>query len=1239
MNDPELPAVPKNLYPYLNDIAERLFSRHAAIMIGSGLSKNAKPHSDTSPGFPDWSDLGDLFLEKLHHERPGARTRYLSVPALAHEVEAAVGRPALNQLLRDAIPDQAYEPAQLHKDLLTLPWQDVYTTNYDTLLERACESLSSQRYDVVLSQDSLVYSEKPRVVKLHGTLSSSETLIVTDEDYRCYPQAFAPFVNMVRQTLLENTLCLIGFSGDDPNFLRWVGWLHDNLGLRDSPKMYLIGLPDLSDSQKQLLARRNILVVDMSAYSDVGPDDHERALKRFVDYLGSREKDFNSLNWPDTEYDSGPKFGGDITKEIRERLPRRRNTRIAYPGWVVAPSDGRRSLWEDTRNWLRYIPNPEEVGAYPDLEFVFELVWRMEKSLCPIPDRIVESLEDAIDRRLPLAALDDAELRREGTNVFGPGAKELSRTEIRDMCNYVLLSLMRYYRQEGRLDRWKRCYDRMQPEASRISREHTARMHYERALFSLFELNPVHVERVIDEWPVDESLPFWEAKRGSLLAELGRVSDAVRILEKSVATIRSRSNLKPITTDYSSVSQESVAMLVLKTAQDALDLGAGKLPERDRRRREFAKRWQSLRQYKCDPWGEIELFETVLEREPRYTQYVTKRPAFEIGLITQTHSPMTYDAEALTAWRFLTFCEDCGIPFRIGNCTIAKKGAAGTLSRIEYHSPYYAMATLVRIGDEKAVERVFNREAMVGWSAADVDRLVDRYLGALDLMKAEIRSATSRWDQRMALISAKVIPEILSRLCCRCSREAKDRLVLFLQTIYESEDREKYGGIGHLAARLMEACSVEHRVELIPRLLEVPILNEYHNPIGYIELRSDWIRGAVGVEGSRVRELIASAGADREEERKWAVLTLALLCDWGIVVGDVADDFGRALWSRVNEEGFPEGTDFERSYYLGLPHPDSVEPGDLFRKWVAGERFPMQEGADRIRLSEANALCDEIVRGSRYLVWSEDEVCSIAKRLAQWWDQDNAYLEDSREDVVKEFRGRFNAGVDALIAVIAPPFDPDCGNQVRSDVPRLIREIGEKGLYVRRLECACLHLFPEWQERVLWTIGREMGSSSKDIVVDVLSGVRVMGERVRGESVDADKESFAVAVGAVALAIRWRGEAGLASALNLMGDIVGKHPWVICGDVEIALLEGLDWLAEETVVQAVRDPLAETNEGAWDAARKLAVRRAAVKLACALAKYYRDKIVPDAITRWQAVSRSEKEFAEVRNEWSGIELD
>ena len=68
-------------------------------------------------------------------------------------MEAAFGRPALDQMLRDAIPDLEHEPSPLHAELLDLPWSDVFTTNYDTLLERARRSVISQRYDLVLKPD------------------------------------------------------------------------------------------------------------------------------------------------------------------------------------------------------------------------------------------------------------------------------------------------------------------------------------------------------------------------------------------------------------------------------------------------------------------------------------------------------------------------------------------------------------------------------------------------------------------------------------------------------------------------------------------------------------------------------------------------------------------------------------------------------------------------------------------------------------------------------------------------------------------------------------------------------------------------------------------------------------------------------------------------------------------------------------------------------------------------------
>ena len=209
---------PDKVKPYLDEIADRLWSNNAAVMVGAGFSRNAKPVDSTSASFPSWQELGDIFFRKLHGRSPDEEARYLSLLKLAEQVQAAFGRPALNDLLRHAIPNLGYEPSPLHGQLLNLPWKDVFTTNYDTLLERARASVTLKHYDVVATDEDLLYANQPRIVKLHGSFPSPP-FVITEDDYRRYPSDHAPFVNTVRQSLLENTLCLIGFSGDDPNFL------------------------------------------------------------------------------------------------------------------------------------------------------------------------------------------------------------------------------------------------------------------------------------------------------------------------------------------------------------------------------------------------------------------------------------------------------------------------------------------------------------------------------------------------------------------------------------------------------------------------------------------------------------------------------------------------------------------------------------------------------------------------------------------------------------------------------------------------------------------------------------------------------------------------------------------------------------------------------------------------------------------------------------------------------------
>ena len=149
-----------------------------------------------------------------------------------------VGRPGLEKILKQAVPDEDFVPSRLYKKLMELPWCDIFTTNYDTLLERTADQITNRRYNVVVCQEDLVNSSNsPRIVKLHGSFPSHRPFIITEEDYRTYPVKFAPMVNTVQQSLLENVFCMIGFSCEDPNFIRWIGWIHDHLSKSSSQKI------------------------------------------------------------------------------------------------------------------------------------------------------------------------------------------------------------------------------------------------------------------------------------------------------------------------------------------------------------------------------------------------------------------------------------------------------------------------------------------------------------------------------------------------------------------------------------------------------------------------------------------------------------------------------------------------------------------------------------------------------------------------------------------------------------------------------------------------------------------------------------------------------------------------------------------------------------------------------------------------------------------------------------------
>ena len=1041
-------------------------------------------------------------------------------------------------------------------------------------------------------------------------------------------------MNTVRQALLENTLCLIGFSGDDPNFLQWIGWIHDNLGQQNSPKMYLIGLFSLSDAQKKLLERRNIVLVDLSEYPDVS-GNHYKALEQFLDYLLSRKAEDNRLGWPEDNEFLTPDQQAEKLAQLTKLLAVWKNQRLLYPGWVVVPEDRRNSLWSFTKYWIDYLSEQDNLPNFIDLEFAFELNWRIEKCLCPILNQQITFFEAILDRYLPISDM-DTPLEQISATSEEMNARELNRSDIKNMCHHLHLSMMRYYREEGLLEKWEALRDKIQHDIANLSSEHKASFHYECALYSFFGLNLKGLKEQLIEWQVNESLPFWEAKRAGLLAEIGQVEESKNILENSLINIRSKLNLKPITTDYSLVSQEAFVMLLLKYVQMSISSIQTGRSESDFQEleREFTDRWNTLKQYKCDPQNELKIFERSLERPLVRRSQVTKKKEFDIGRVTQTHHFDRWDSEALTAYNFLRFSEDAGIPFRIPGINLTKKSAEGTLSRIADYSPYWAMVSMVRIGDEKVVDHIFNRASLSQIQTASVDNLVAQYLKSLEQSIADIQAGNSFYRDNFGVILAKVIPEILSRLCCKCSYEAKEKLLDFILGVYQSEYRSNYGGIRNLTDRLLIAFPVQKRFALIPRLLDFPVLenlnpleeSEFINPFQFFsldkELTKNWDKPTIPEE--KIEALLGKALSHDANVREWVMLILVNLHYLGLLNPDQTAKFTDVIWMRRDEFGLPSETDFYKSAFLDLPHPQNVEPEPLFKNYIQNEQFPIQQ--DGAPLTGGNIpVCEEIIRATNYIKWSDEDICKIFDRLIEWWDADKKYLRYGPTpffSLIDEFKARFACLVNVLAAVVAPNFNISEENNRKETLQRLISELRDYGLYALRLESACLQIYPESREDVLERIENGITSDIPEFVFDSLEAILVMVKKIKPEEAKKDFSQILSTLGQI---VRWRKNPGLPSALNRIAELITKHPWTFADELERLTLIGLHSIAKDTA----------TNVDGLDIAEKLEIREAAAGLAYRLFEFYteRDTPIPDVLIEWKAICHSDNEFAEIRNQW------
>lgn len=1037
------------IIPLLKNIASRLWEGHAAVLVGAGFSRNAQPLSGASRPFPMWNDLGDIFYEKVYCEKN--INKYSNVLKLGDEVQAAFGRATLDKLILENVPDNEYEPSKLHSSLLSLPWVDVFTTNYDSLLERACVFVDSRKYDFVFNKNDLINAERPRIIKLHGSFPSERPFIITEEDYRRYPIDNSPFVNTVQQSLIENTLCLIGFSGDDPNFLNWIGWIRDNLGAENSPKIFMIGLFSFNEAQRKLIEKRNIVIVDLSLLDDF-EGDHYAAHIRFIDFLIQCKGSENQFDWPINDYKENINHT-DSDEEIKSKLSdcvsEWAQTRLSYPQWIIAPEDNRRKLWGKTTEWLNICSKDNIWEENLDLNFAFELLWRIDRCLFPIFDDVAKFFFGIVYRYK--------------SQLF-ENKKPLTyaKKDINAKLPYIIIGLLKYCRQESLDDKWNYLSLIINDHAKNITPETRADFEYENILQSYYLLDFDEAREKINNWEPNKQLPYHEVKRAGLLAEFGMLEEAITILEESLSIIRRNSLLSSKNVDYSSASQEAYVIFILRMFKRSWSLAENS--EEENLSKKYLSRLAYLSQYRCDPDNEFKYLEIRLESNLE-CDTSKKNSDFDLGRRTKTTHFGTgiSDIQALSAFNFLLLAENIGLPFHIPGMTIFGKTAVNAAKNIYKHCPQWSVFTVLRVFNEKNFEAILNRNNLSKMGRISAEIQFDKYLSKYESIAAKKLNGKSVNSLDIEISMQKMIPEILSRLVTKTSFDKKEKVISLLCRLYNAKEFSGYDCTKNLLTRTINTLSIEQKLQLIPSFVEFPSkplkenisLYQNHNFINPFVLITSIANtkktNSVNVKhipSVKIAKNLAEINSDDEKVRRISSTKLIFLYKLGMLNKSDERKLIKALWSKQNEYGFPRESGYYSFFFIDDLKPSGEDVTEKIMQLIKKFSFPRQNENGVTITGGISHYCNELVGALSHITFSENDIQTIISKLIEWYYAEEHWL-DKKDEILEEFLRRFK-NITNIVTVILKEHNHLINEDTKKEVGSLLLDMQSRGVPVGR---------------------------------------------------------------------------------------------------------------------------------------------------------------------------------------------
>ena len=1222
---------------HMNVILQAFLEHRISAFVGTGFSKNATA-IDPNITIPLWPEVGAALMKELGIKIVKNKTNFQDPIRLSSLYAAEFGDTKLDDFLKKSIDDNNFQPNEVHEKFVELNWNNIYTTNYDTLLERSADNIN-KHYSVITSDADFPFLPKPRIVKLHGSFPSVRPFIMTDEQFRTYPTDHPIYVNSVQQSLIEDTVVLLGFSGNDPNFLKWSGWIRDNLNSKNARKIYLITIYSLSPAELKMLDNQNITVLDMSIILDpnkknnITSNDIKKLFIQMFDYWNTNSKvpeTPNKLNttpienWIKTLWKPKKTIEEEIKNQGYEKFIKTVTTiwskeRNIYPKQLVLPINQNNQLFWKTRNYVETYQILSNIKNDPQsISFLYEFDWRWNLCNRPLFKNTIEAYKKSI------GFVDNKK-----TIKIQKFPKTVQRKALK-----LLISLYKACREDGERTICSNIENVINTNFEILDENDKKEFYYQKILTTLFNLQYSKFLQLVTCWKLKPSDYEWNIKKAGLLAESGNELTAVEILIKSLKSLKTKLN-----------NENNIELLFFENLINwqLIWICNSKRFDKDFPQKlinedELRNRNKYLSTQNSDILDILDSYSKDI-----YSNKLKKLDKKEIDYVTNHNIIIGSEEPPFASFIYLNIFERIGYPYKINNTTFNDSNVFSfAVNNILTYQPDWALILIIRSYNESCVEENIGYEEIKMFSTNGISSFIETMLKSFIELEKDLSKGTDFAAKDFCNRLIKTYPELLSRLCSKVNTNAKKQLINFLITIIKKNLVCRMPNIEKFIRRFSNTLTFENKEKIIDEIIKAKAPNyrpidttRNLNPLSllYPQTETELNSHHIKLNQKAIAILIKRFVSEKDQYlKKWYLTSLITISLWNGFDKVNYDSFAQILWNKnLDKYGLPIIDGFFKAIILQLPHPVNIDVEKKYKKMIDDIKIPIISKQGIITYPIDINWYDSICRPKNSKLFSLKFWENILNLIEEQWNLDSKYLAE-KDDPFNSYKinVKENFRYSSLILKRLIIDNHKDLNDEKSEIfkykERIIKQIilyYDSGIICLESFTSILLIDNTKKQTILNILNQKIASTEREEVIEVLNSITLL---LKLEYIAV--EDKAEVIDLIINAVYWL-------ARGALEDCISACSYIIKLKKDLVKLEHISKLC--IALSNIRKMLNEDNKTID--IKTIKIKSSAAFLAKCINDYLSElnRTIPEEIKEWKNISIDDNEFLEIRNQWNMID--